>query len=79
MPVIPVVVALVSLYSKFEKFGAACVASVEKVIVFIVESPPFGVVILACKVMFESVGKLAMKFAVVPTATLIVPKLIHEE
>ena len=38
------------MYSKLEKFGAVCVANVENVTVLIVESPPFGVFILACSV-----------------------------
>ena len=68
-----------SRYSKFEKFGAAWVGIVVNVIVFIVESPPFGVLILACRVMVEAVGRFATNVAFVPAAALIVPKLIHEE
>ena len=79
MPVIATVAAFVSRYSKFEKFGAVCVANVENVMVFIVESPPFGVFILACNVIVEAVGRFATNVAFVPAATLIVPKLIHEE
>ena len=68
-----------SRYSKFEKLGAAWVGIVVNVIVFIVESPPFGVFILACRVMVEAVGRFATNVALVPAAALIVPKLIHEE
>jgi hypothetical protein len=73
------VAELLSKYSKFEKFGAVCVAKVENVTVLVVESPPFGVFILACSVIFEAVGTFAMNKAVDPTATLIVPKLVQEE
>jgi hypothetical protein len=79
LPVNAAVVELLSTYSKLEKFGAVCVASVENVTVLVVESPPFGVFILACSVIFEAVGTFAMNEAVDPTVTLIVPKLIHDE
>ena len=79
LPVNATVAELLSAYSKFEKFGAVCVTSVENVTVLVVESPPFGVFIFACSVMFEAVGTFAINEAVDPTATLIVPKLVHEE
>ena len=79
MPVNAAVVELSSTYSKFEKFGAVCVASVKNVTVLVVESPPFGVLILACSVIFEAVGTFAMNEAVDPTATFIVPKLVQDE
>ena len=79
LPVNATVAELLSKYSKFEKLGAVCVASVENVTVLVVESPPFGVLILACSVIFEAVGTFAINEAVDPTATLIVPKLVHDE